>query len=1108
MSSIINLCDSSDEEDVKPSLPADDSSSSSSSDDEILHAPSIFSQGSNTSKAAAKCSRNDSAAMKGEDSKPVRDEKASNCYTNFGRKREQLASTALKSEAINKKPKPNDDVIELLGSSSDDDTHTKARKNDNALSDYFSHPNFANKVARKSQVRFDSSDDNNSIASDASADSTRKYGKDWTKSSTKSNPSQDSQSSKVHNPYKTNHKKTANDSSCSESNKKQTSVSNPYNRDKNSAPKRQREESDASSATLSLPDGRASPARLKSPPEKLLKQSKPKEIDLSMDTSDDGGCSDDNRISQNNHAQKDDKPSNRKSVDWSFEITGGFDEDSNSDFDTKPKAAGNSKPTIKQSCNGRSSFTLRDRIDKDHIELGSDNDSSDSSHMPMFTPKSFKKTNSTDAASTAAAAAAASFALSASKSGENLDADQSSPELMTPRAFSPPSNSPLTTFAVKKKVPVPAIPAMPPELIREIGGKLYPDLKHSFLIALAHHARKARHASYERGTFDSALRSIIVICMHLRPLRSAEATRRIKGVGGSLYELLKDTTAGPDAKAPFVPRQNKYSCVAAAALVALLELEEENDSVAGQYFPMEVLIRKTNQLLDSRAKATLDQTVEKYLDPNTLDPNWGQVKKLCSTNSNADLGGPFIKERKKKQACTSGVVFELLDIGREMASKLRDLAKAPPVEPGPLRQLPSDSVDEEFGNVTMSMDFREGGGGGKSLHKMCDQLDTRGVPYVVRELKIADYIFFVNDKLAPILIERKTADDLAGSLHDGRWERQQRSMRKAQYVLGGGEARKCQICYIIEGDANKRKVHGGNVGRRSWFQSVEDVENAIESLPSLGFSVMRSKGHLDTIGILAKVAADVSWKVKNGVIDVEFTYQQFLRRVKDVSNDKGDPPTSREHQNPAPPIVVANHNSQPAPSPDNVNGNDGDVPAPHADQDPRQNPEENSEVTAELNKLSIQVLKDRCKERGEKIGGKKADLIARLLKPRKPEILLMRMRRNEYVPKVPSSNAALLVALLLHHIPGTQGMTKERLMVLAEETGVSKESMSGDGGFYDGWSGMKQLLEGDPALVRREKGHRYSLTTQPPESAGIAVASALHLLAHREGYCTCGSSPE
>ena len=42
----------------------------------------------------------------------------------------------------------------------------------------------------------------------------------------------------------------------------------------------------------------------------------------------------------------------------------------------------------------------------------------------------------------------------------------------------------------------------------------------------------------------------------------------------------------------------------------------------------------------------------------------------------------------------------------------------------------------------MSMDHREGGGAGKSLHRLCDQLDIRGVPYVVRELKIADYVFF------------------------------------------------------------------------------------------------------------------------------------------------------------------------------------------------------------------------------------------------------------------------------------------------------------------------------------------------------------------------------
>jgi len=128
------------------------------------------------------------------------------------------------------------------------------------------------------------------------------------------------------------------------------------------------------------------------------------------------------------------------------------------------------------------------------------------------------------------------------------------------------------------------------------------------------------------------------------------------------------------------------------------------------------------------------------------------------------------------------------------------------------------TVDERYGNVTMVMDYREGGGNSKGLHKMCDLLDEYRVPFAVRELKISDYVFFVGNKLAPILIERKSVDDVANSLADGRWERQQRSMRKAQYVLGNGDKRKCQLCYLIEGDASRRIVHGGNVGRASWDQ--------------------------------------------------------------------------------------------------------------------------------------------------------------------------------------------------------------------------------------------------------------------------------------------------
>jgi hypothetical protein len=62
-----------------------------------------------------------------------------------------------------------------------------------------------------------------------------------------------------------------------------------------------------------------------------------------------------------------------------------------------------------------------------------------------------------------------------------------------------------------------------------------------------------------------------------------------------------------------------------------------------------------------------------------------------------------------------------------------------PLPPGPLRQLASDTVDDVYGNVTLSMDFREGGGGSRRLHDMCDYLDCQNIPYVVRNLKISDY---------------------------------------------------------------------------------------------------------------------------------------------------------------------------------------------------------------------------------------------------------------------------------------------------------------------------------------------------------------------------------
>jgi len=119
--------------------------------------------------------------------------------------------------------------------------------------------------------------------------------------------------------------------------------------------------------------------------------------------------------------------------------------------------------------------------------------------------------------------------------------------------------------------------------------------------------------------------------------------------------------------------------------------------------------------------------------------------------------------------------------------------------------------------------------------------------------------------------------------------------------------------------------------------------------------------------------------------------------------------------------------------------------------------------------------------------------------------LITRSRRGQYLPKVPSCNAAILVALYLNHSPGTEGLPKEKILLLAEETGVSLDPMGGKGGWYDGWSNVKELLSGDPALVHVSK-RKYRLTTQPPGECGIDIAKAIHVLAHRENLCRCGSS--
>jgi len=312
----------------------------------------------------------------------------------------------------------------------------------------------------------------------------------------------------------------------------------------------------------------------------------------------------------------------------------------------------------------------------------------------------------------------------------------------TPSGINPQSTSNRTESTTHSlgNVRSPVLP-----VFNQIGGKLYPDLRNLFIKALISHAKVTRRAIYQRGALNASIRAINILSLYPHPIRTAEAGSRIKGIGPELLSVLKEAEQDCKGK-PYNPPKGKFSSVAASTLVAILTHEKEYPDEP--FCSMEKLIVRINRLTHHTGSGPVfNRDISHYLKKDTIDPGWMQILKLCGSND-------FLKKRRKNQLCESGVVFQLMEQGREEAGALKRSLDAGLVSDGPLRQLASKIIDEDFGNVTMSIDSREGGGNSKSLHKFCDLLDEYGVPFVVKKLKISDYVFFVGDKIAPILIER------------------------------------------------------------------------------------------------------------------------------------------------------------------------------------------------------------------------------------------------------------------------------------------------------------------------------------------------------------------
>ena len=168
-----------------------------------------------------------------------------------------------------------------------------------------------------------------------------------------------------------------------------------------------------------------------------------------------------------------------------------------------------------------------------------------------------------------------------------------------------------------------------------------------------------------------------------------------------------------------------------------------------------------------------------------------------------------------------------------------------------------------------------------------------------------------------------------------------------------------------------------------------------------------------------------------------------------------------------------------------------------------------SKPKVDYSNWSVAALKDECIKHGLAKSGSRVDLILRLNGPWPPKIWLKRKEKGEYVPNGhDTGGCAILVAMLLLHQeePHTIDFSKDEVYVKAESLRITKNPFSGGttqtGPYhYDGWSNMKNLLEGDPPLVVKKK-KRFRLT-KSCDISGYPLAEAMHKWCHDHNKCSC-----
>lgn len=491
-----------------------------------------------------------------------------------------------------------------------------------------------------------------------------------------------------------------------------------------------------------------------------------------------------------------------------------------------------------------------------------DSDSDDDLYLPVRLSKKPPATKNTTASANAALA----------KAKENLlpterEAQPSSPSKKQRRPVKTPpkpvfnpyakasSNKPLASANVQAADECST--SLPLLSYPNTSAQKHEDIRAKLILAFWNHARTLVHASYNLNKMDQMCRRITSLALSEYPIRSVEEycqrfTHTADATG--LQDVLKEVNR-LNSNISAV-KDGKYFTIAEAVLVSMLEQSEseylaDHDSTdgleaelkeRGYWISLAHLIPMIDSHLKPMCPAKLtrredeDNGAAHYLLSSTRSAEFKQLEKLQSKATRDDLS--YIKAHRQG----GRVYYEVTPRGYQAAITLR--LRTFPCSKGHYRTSNLHYVEPKFQGICLAVDNREGGGPKRQLHPMCNKLDTLRIPYFVRSLDIGDYCFFTNDntnpnadQLLPVLVERKSIEDVAASIFDKRWVKQKQRMYHGQFVFGYNN---CRMAYIIEGNKASQELTGGYVGDRRYNVTRKQLDDEIENLQAEGFEVLRT----------------------------------------------------------------------------------------------------------------------------------------------------------------------------------------------------------------------------------------------------------------------------